>query len=64
VRAVQSIADATQKEQVSDKTIRVGCFVKIAGLKNRPELNGVEGRIYHIEDASAVVVLQVRHSFS
>ena len=59
VRAVQSIAAATQKEQDTDKTIRVGCYVKIVGLKNRPELNGAEGRVYQIEDAAAVVVLQV-----
>jgi hypothetical protein len=59
VRAVQSIAAATQKEQIADHTIRVGCYVKVVGLKNRPELNGAEGRVYQLEDASAVVALQV-----
>jgi hypothetical protein len=68
VRAVQSIAAATQKEQSEDhrhravKPITVGCYVKIVGLKNRPELNGAEGRVYQIEDSAAVVALQVVHA--
>jgi hypothetical protein len=62
IRAVQSIADsgnAKQKSEMADKIIKPGCYVKISGLVNRPELNQVVGVVLQVEDASAVIATQV-----
>jgi hypothetical protein len=60
IRAVQSIAESgQQKAENADKTIKAGCYVKISGLKNRPELNDVVGVVLQVEDATAVVATQV-----
>lgn len=60
MRAVQGIAEAGQgKDEAADKTVKAGCYVKIAGLKNRPELNDVVGVVLQIEEGSAVVATQV-----
>ena len=60
MRAVQGIAEAGQgKAEAADKTVKAGCYVKITGLKNRPELNDVVGVVMQIEEGSAVVATQV-----
>ncbi len=60
IRAVQSIAESGQKNSESvDKTIKRGCYVKLSGLKNRPELNDVIGVVLQVEEGSAVVATQV-----
>lgn len=60
VRAVQGMADAgSDKGETDDKTIKMGCYVKINGLKNRPELNDVVGVVMQLEGESAVVATQV-----
>ncbi len=57
---MQGIAEAGQdKAEAADKTVKVGCYVKITGLKNRPELNDIVGVVLQIEDGSAVVATQV-----
>lgn len=63
VRAVQGIAEAGQdKGESEDKTIKTGCYVKINGLKNRPELNDVVGVVMQVEGESAVIATQVMPS--
>jgi hypothetical protein len=60
VRAVQGIAEAGQgKGDSADTTITTGCYVKINGLKNRPELNDVVGVVLQVEGESVVVATQV-----
>jgi hypothetical protein len=60
IRAVQSISESGQKNSESvDKTIKPGCYVKISGLKNRPELNDVIGVVLQVEEGSVVVATQV-----